>query len=93
VLKHLRLATICFPALLSLGMAGCPKGKGAPVYDECLLTVSLDVNGQIIDAVADCIDNKGKISERRGGSLDGMYMYSEESRANIIRWGKAACNK
>lgn len=74
-------------------MAGCPKGKGAPVYDECLLTVNLDVNGQIIDAVADCIDNKGVTYEKRGGDLDGMYMYTETSRANIIRWGKAACKK
>lgn len=92
-MKLLKKAQICLVGLLSIGMAGCPKGKGTPIYEECILTVAVDSNNQITDAVADCQNNDGKQYERRSSELDGMYMYTAEGRANIIRWGKSACRK
>lgn len=83
-MKHLSLALVCLVALTSCKSTG-------PVYDECILSLLVDQDGAVHDVVADCIRPDKSFYERRGMQLDGMYMYSAEHRANIIRWAKSSC--
>lgn len=89
-MKHLGLALACLVALTS---TACGMGKSRPVYDECLLTVTLDQFGGVFDAVADCMRPDGSFYECRGECLDGKYLYSAEHRKNIIEWTKSKCSK
>jgi hypothetical protein len=75
--KHCVWALVC--------LAGLTSCKTAPIYDECLLTVDGDY------FVADCIRPDKTLYELKGNSLDGMYLYSAEHRANIIKWAKQNC--
>lgn len=82
-MKRLGLALVCSVALTSC--------KSAPVYDECIITIEADSQGLVVDAVADCMRPDKTIYVKRGAELDGMYAYSAEHRANIIKWGKTMC--
>lgn len=84
-MKHLSLALVCLVALTSCKSTG-------PVYDECMVSLLVDQDGRVQDVVADCIRPDKTFYERRGMEIDGMYAYSADHRANIIRWAKAKCS-
>ena len=83
-MKHLSLALVCLVVLTSC--------KSAPVYDECILSLLVDESGNVHDVVADCIRPDKTFYEKRGMDIDGMYAYSAEHRANIIKWAKTKCS-
>jgi hypothetical protein len=77
--------------VLGLGLSSCKSG---PTYTECILS---NVAGN--EPVADCIDcakgycDPDTLKTLRGDELDGMYLYSPESRNNILKWAKGVCKQ
>lgn len=88
-MKLYALGLVCLAGLIS-GFSSCATG---PVYDECLLTVIYDINNIATGAVADCIKPDKTLYELPLAKLDGFYMYSSQSRSNILTWAKSNCGR
>ena len=100
-MKPFALALVCLAALISIGASSC---SSMPVYDECITTIDVD---SLTEKAIKCVEDKTCILaainesivadcikyERHGAEIDGMYLYTAEHRANIIRWAKESCGR
>jgi hypothetical protein len=68
---------------LVLASSAC---KGAPVIDECILTITKDNK-----VVADCIKPDNSFYELKDGQLDGYSALSPDDKSNLLKWAKAHC--